>query len=147
MWVWGYLRYRKALLWVWCCRGEERRQAHTESPSNTLGSATALSNLTRTHTSTRSTSAHTLKSAIRDNKQNSLTGHEQAQAVAVVVRKVVSEQQGPVSCEEVKGREEVSLGVTATGTQSSVDQLYQSATLREHWLGLTQPRTQVKLHR
>lgn len=83
-----------------------------------------------THTNTRSTSTHTLHVEVRNkSKQNSLTGHEQAQAVAVVVREVVSEQQGPVSCEEVKGREEVSLGVTATGTQSSVDQLYQSTTL------------------
>lgn len=77
--------------------------------------------------------------------RRTLTGHKQSQAVTVVVWKMVAQKQSPVFGEKMKGRLELSLGVLAAHTESPVNQLQQTGSLRKRGMSFVQPLGQVKL--
>lgn len=74
-----------------------------------------------------------------------LTLHEQSQEAAVVVRKLVLEETGPVVAQDCKGHHNVVLGFKATGLKRQVDGLQEPEPLRQWGPGGLQPFWEVKL--
>lgn len=85
----------------------------------------------------------------RDNqvctKYTLLTLGEESEEVAVVVRKLVDQQLGPVLTEKVKGHKDLRFRLQATSCECQMDEVYQTTTISEWWLTAGEPFHQVKL--
>lgn len=74
-----------------------------------------------------------------------LTLCEESEEVAVMVRKLVDQQLGPVLTEKVKGHKDLRLRLQATSCERQMDEFYQTTAISEWWLTGREPLYHVKL--